>query len=206
MQKLPKGNKTMQMYGSEDASLGTMRRMRVKTKRRPEVEEMKYQKGDIALTVNPMALGKTINAFQRIWSRDHKSKHTHALIIVGENGTTFESKVRIEHGHMDDYKGKEVVIFRNKYMNEDRFQDGFRAIRKFEGNLYPFHRLFYFTMPIIARYVHISKRPVCSELVCKFLYESGLKLFKYIYGLTPDNLDDEMRNRKDYDIIFEGKL
>lgn len=162
--------------------------------------------GDIFASENPMALGKIINFFQRNYNKDGKSKYTHAGLITNPSGISFEALWHYETQNIfTAYHDKEIVIFRNKYMNEEKFEKGWKAIEHLTGRLYPFYRLPLYIVPGFERF-SIFKKPVCSELVAMFLYASGVRASDKSFGVDPDDLVDYCRARDDYEIVYEGNL
>ena len=163
------------------------------------------KQGDIFATRNPMALGRFINFFQKLWSKDNKSKYSHAGIVTdGLRGITFESLTRITYGNLDKYRGKEIIIARYTNMTPERYLMGWASIKHLNRKIYPYHRLPLYLIPFMAKYVHITNRPVCSELVAMFLYHAGLRKSKYYFGINPDDLVDRWKIHKNIDIIYEG--
>lgn len=162
---------------------------------------MQLNKGDIVLSRNPMRLGLAINAVQKFWSVDDASKYSHALIIVNEIGTTLEALWTVKNQNLfEDYKDAELIIGRNSKLNVEQ---GLAGISKHKGQWYPFYRLLFMLVPPVGKYLHFG-RLVCSELVCKFLNKAGLDI--EWHGKNPDNIHDMMKNGRDWEIIFEGKL
>jgi hypothetical protein len=145
-------------------------------------------------------LAKAINCAQKIKALDDESSHNHAGIIVCNKGRTFEALWKIGFSDLDEYKGCNMIIVCHKLMSQRTFDDAFSRIVTFNGKLYPVPRLF-LHMVGLAKFVH-WKYPVCSELVAKFDYECGFR--RNWWGINPDNLVDEWRISKHYEIIFEG--
>lgn len=146
------------------------------------------------------ALAKWINGFQRFKSLDCESAYNHAGIITSEKGRTFEALWKIQYGDLDAYKGCDILVVCHKMMSEKRFTMAWPEIGKLNGKLYPVPRLFLHAVGM-AKFIH-WKFPVCSELVGKFEFECGLR--NNWWGINPDNLADEWRISKYYDIVYEG--
>lgn len=160
--------------------------------------------GDIFLSRNPMALGRAINAVQLFWSTDNQSKYSHAGIVLGESGETLEALHTVKHQNLyRDYAGQEILIGRWNYMTRERFDEGMKFIQDRIGKVYPYHRLLFFLLPPIAKYVSIGPL-VCSELTAKFLV--GADVLAYYKGRNPDDLADIVNHRKQWEKIFEGQL
>lgn len=145
-------------------------------------------------------LARAINCAQKIKAVDGESSHNHAGIIVGNKGRTFEALWKIGFSELDEYKGCNMIIVCHRLMSQRTFDDAFSRIVTFNGKIYPALRL-----PLhlfgLAKFIH-WKYPVCSELVAKFDYECGFR--RNWWGINPDNLVDEWRISKHYEIIFEG--
>ena len=166
---------------------------------------IKLRPGDLFLSENPMAMGVAINAVQRIWSVDSKSKYSHAGIIVDVDGLTLESLTTVKYQELfKSYAGTDILIARHRHMSLPKFHKGFEEIRKHVGQWYPIYRIVFMIVPPIAKYIHFG-RLLCSELVFKFLNKTGLTGEDW-HGRTPDNLHDMVKNSKDWTIIFEDKL
>lgn len=145
-------------------------------------------------------LARAINCVQKIKAVDNESVYNHAGILVGEKGRTFEALWKIQFSDLDQYKGCELIIVCHKLMSQRVFDDAFPQIVKLNGKIYPAQRLF-LHMVGLAKFIH-WKYPVCSELVAKFDYECGFR--RNWWGINPDNLVDEWRISKHYEVIFEG--
>ena len=160
--------------------------------------------GDIFCTRNPMWLGRAINAVQRFHAIDNESAYSHAGIIVGPSGRTFESLWTIRYAELANYTGKGVLIGRHVSMSPSIAAQGLRQLSAYEGRIYPFHRLIFHLIPPVAKYVSSGKFLVCSELVARFLWLCGLK--SYWKGVNPDHIADWIRKYRDFEIVFEGKF
>ena len=145
-------------------------------------------------------LAKAINCMQKIKAVDNESCYNHAGIIVGEKGRTFEALWKIGFSDLDQYKDCTMIIVKHKRMSQAMFTEAFSRIVKLNGKMYPVPRLFLHATGL-AKFVH-WKYPVCSELVAKFDYECGLR--RNWWGINPDNLVDEWKISKYYEIIFDG--
>ena len=160
--------------------------------------------GDIFLSVNPMALGRAINAFQRFWSKDGASIYSHAGIISDTNGDTLESLWRVERQNLfKAYKGKRVLIARHAEMDLRSFYRAYQIIvEEHLDDFYPFYRLVFHMIPPLAK-MSVGN-VVCSELVAKFLNILGL--FPYVSGCNPDNLHDTFIWGRNWEIVYEGVI
>lgn len=178
-------------------------------------------KGDIFCTENAQGfVGKIINFFQRNYNRDGKSKYTHAGVVIDESGATFEALPNGYHRQniFEVYKGKNIVIFRSKYMTDEKFSKGWDSIKDLEGKWYPWHRLPLFIFPPLSGFNLVNK-PVCSETDRKLLFHAGIpqntelmaKMIPHvgkrgIYGVDPDDLVDLCRANEDYVLVYEDNL
>ena len=160
--------------------------------------------GDIFLSRNPMALGRAINAVQLFWSADNKSKYSHAGIILNSAGRTLEALWTVkEQDFYKAYAGQEVLVGRWHFMDWERFDAGMKFIDGRIGKPYPFHRLLFFMLPPLAKYLSVGPL-VCSELTAKFLV--GADALEYYKGRNPDDLADIVVHRKRWTTVFEGTL
>lgn len=165
---------------------------------------IKLRPGDIFCTMNPMALGWAINAVQRFFDPDDEAKYSHAGIITSVKGDTFETLWTVKFAHLDRYAGQQIIIGRHNGMTAEKYQAAFSEIIKHQGQGYPFHRLLFYLIPPLAKYVHVLNRPVCSELAAKFLMHAGL--LKRWAGKNPDYIADMMKRWQWWTVIYEGVL
>lgn len=170
---------------------------------------MKLKCGDVFFVhENVTWLQKGINLVQRIhdlWDKDpsEDSETPHTGFVKDEDGLTFESKFKIGTHSMEDYTGAHLMIYRNVLMTQEKFDKGLRCVSYHEGQIYPVHRLFLHLAPGIARWFAPLPKPVCSELVAKFLYYAGLRRAKW-WGTDVDMLLDEIRDDTDWECIWDG--
>lgn len=165
--------------------------------------------GDIFCSANPMRLGKVINAIQRFWDIDNKSKYGHAGIITSSTGQTFEALWTVKHGNVfRDYYEKaksgegSLLIGRNIHMNHSDFVQGWNKVRHFRGRRYPIHRLFLHLIPVMGKYITTGRFLVCSELTAKFLKGAGkLDFYK---GVNPNYLADMILKWDDWEPIYQS--
>lgn len=166
---------------------------------------MQLQPGDIFASSNPQMLGRLIDFIETIKSRDNDAEYGHTGIIIKEDGTTVEALWSIGTQNLfNDYKGQKVVIARWTGMTPESYQKGFDAIKGHIGSTYPYYRLLLHALGI-SKIIHF-KTPVCSELTQKFLINAGATTIsgKTFWGLTPDDLIDEWRISRHFDILHEG--
>ncbi len=164
--------------------------------------------GDIFASKNPQNLGKLITFITGLKARDKKAVYSHTGIIQDAAGKTLEAVMRIaEQNIFQDYKGDKVLIARWIGMTPAAYQKGFDAVKGQIGRPYPFQRLLWQLIGV-AKWVHILKTPVCSELTEMFLCNAGANTMSggNFWGLNPDDLVDEWRISKHFDVIYEGTL
>jgi len=161
--------------------------------------------GMIFCTENPMTLGRAINTVQRFWSNDGESTYSHAGIIKTASGMTYEALWKIQSQNIyEAYRGNKVLIGRHTSMTMADYQLGMDAVYQYSGNWYPFHRIFMHMIPPLAKYVNTGRFMVCSELVDKFLFETGL--CKRYRGRNPDHIADMIKQWREWDVVYEGVL
>lgn len=175
---------------------------------------IELKKGDVFVVYGRSWISKLIRWSEKLWSQDNKAKASHSGIIIFEDGTTLEALYNgIRRYSIYDYKDK-VAIYRHKDMDIERFWKGFDAVRKHEAQVYPYWRLLLHSIPILSK-ISLVGIPVCSELVAEFLYKAFVNdrktddlMMRYqnYYGWTPDELEDDWRIAKDFNLIYEGKI
>lgn len=165
--------------------------------------------GDVFATRNPNGLGSLIIEAQKRKSQDGQAEYGHTGIIQNSQGKTLEAVWTIaEQNLFEAYKGDRVLIARFAGSeNTWSLVKGFDAVNPLKKRVYPFHRLLLHAIGL-ARWVHWIKTPVCSELTAMFLINAGVPMScgKNYWGVTPDNLVDEWRISKHFDIVFEGEI
>ncbi len=168
---------------------------------------MKLQKGDVFASSNPQGIGRPIRWIERFWAKDRAAQYGHTGIIQDEAGTTLEALMTITEGNLfEQYHGQRVIIARPKTMavRVERSLISLKAVHL--GQIYPAWRLPLFILQPLARRVSWrGKYVVCSELVAKYLRQIGVRPYPY-QGTNPDELVDEWRRWRDFEIIFEGVL
>jgi len=166
------------------------------------MDKLTLKPGDVFASHSTAFKGKAIRLVERIKSRDNEASHNHTGIIISETGVSIEALYTICVTNIADYSGQKVLIARWKDMTEGGFYQGYDAVAKHVGAWYPWPRL-----PLhlfgLAKFIH-WKTPVCSELTAKFLNAAGDR--RNYWGINPDDLVDEWRISKHYDIIYEGVL
>jgi hypothetical protein len=163
---------------------------------------MNLEPGMVFAVCSDSWLASAINWCQKVKATDNESEYNHAGLITSRTGTTFEALSKIGYGRLSGYKDCHIIIAKHRAMTDDLFNQGFKPIKTLDGSLYPAPRLALHLLGL-AKFVH-WKYPVCSELVAKFEFEAGLR--KNWWGINPDNLADEWKISKYYDVIYEGVL
>lgn len=166
------------------------------------------QPGDVFASRNPQGLGKAICLAESLKSADGEAEYGHTGIITNSMGGTIEAVWSIrEQNLFKEYKGMKVLVARWGGMDLKAYEEGYNSIKKQIGRMYPYHRLF-LHMIGLARFLHFFNTPVCSELTAMFLINAGAITLegKECWGATPDNLVDEWRISKYFDVIWEGSL
>jgi len=169
---------------------------------------MKLLAGDVFATKNPNGLGRAICLAQKVKSPDGKAEYGHTGIIQTPDGKTLEAVWKIaEQNLFEAYKGNKVLVARLKNNDVKGLKSGLQKVLPLRDRIYPAHRLFLHAIGL-ARWIHFLKTPVCSELTAMFLVACGVPMSfdDNYWGITPDNLVDEWRISKHFDIIFEGIL
>lgn len=162
--------------------------------------------GDVFGTENPAVIGVLINAAQKFHARDNASVYTHSGIITNTKGDTVESLWTVRKQNIfAQYVGKKTVIARYLPLMEAGWAKTQKMLAYHLGQRYPWWRLFFHTIPPVAKYLSFTKTPVCSELVAKAEYCMGAR-HRWWTGTNPDTLADEWHRWKGFKIIFEGLL
>lgn len=165
------------------------------------------QPGDVFASRNPQSLGKAITWIEKLRSHDNAAEYGHTGIIIKPDGTTLEAVGSITTQDLfKAYAGDKVLIARWTGMTPEAYQKGFDAIKCHIGTIYPYYRLLMQALGL-GKWIHF-KTPVCSELTEKFLISAGAVTIggKNWWGLNPDDLVDEWRISKYFEIVYEGTL
>jgi hypothetical protein len=160
--------------------------------------------GDYFCVYTDTWLAKLIMAAQRVKALDDHVAYNHAGIIVSGDGRTYEALMKIEHAHIKDYEGCEILIARHRAMTPELFDMGYGQVLKWNRTIYPWWRLL-LHLTGLAVILHIAKIPVCSELAVEHLHHCGL-IGHDGYGWNPDHFADMLVNYKDFEIIYEDKF
>lgn len=166
--------------------------------------QIKLNAGDVFLVESGSIISPVTNFFQKLWSRDNRSKYCHAGIIIDDTNTTLECRWTVcSTNFMEFYKDKDVLIARCENLKNIDFTNGLLQILKFKGQWFPVHRMILHAFHL-AKFIHWQS-VVCSELVAKYLHGIGTR-HNYWWGTTVDDLEEELKNWKQYSIVYEGKL
>lgn len=168
-------------------------------------QPVKLRFGDIGLTTSPSLIARGIIWAQRLIDRFRDPvPYSHAFIIMPNTSLVFESASQIGDDFLRKYIGKQVLLARpNPKITFDEAHRGFSAIEKLHGRNYPVYRLALFLLGW-ADNLAFSDSLVCSELVAKFLINSGRPEFDDFRGVMPDDLEDLIRAR--YEVVYEGVM
>lgn len=170
--------------------------------------DIQLKPGDVFASKNPQGLGRAILIAQSYKSADEAAEYGHTGIITSSYGNTVEAVWSIKEQNLfDAYKGMKVLVARWQGMDDVAYKCGYNAIKKNIGRVYPWYRLVWHLLGL-ARWFHVFKTPVCSELTAMFLIGAGAVTLEGTepWGATPDSLVDEWRISKYFDILWEGKL
>jgi hypothetical protein len=167
----------------------------------------KLQPGDVFATSNPQGIGVPIRWAEKFWAKDKAATYGHTGIIQDSSGKTLEALFSIKESNINKYAGKKILIVRpvdvSKYLTLGAIVE---LKEEHLGQWYPAWRLPLFIVPPLARRISYRGRwVVCSELTAKFLHRIGIRGDHYS-GTNPDELVDEWRHWRRYEIIFEGTL
>lgn len=168
---------------------------------------IELKSGDVFATNLSGPLGKLIKVGERVYSEDSEASYSHAGIILDWDGTTFEALWTVKRQNIwSAYQGTPIIIARYTDMDLPSFNRGFNCVKQQEGQIYPVGRLLLHILNLAK--LHLPNRMVCSELVACFLIMAGAKTLggKNPYGISPDELVDEWRISKYFDIVYEGTI
>ena len=166
---------------------------------------LKLKAGDCFLVHSHDWLAKAIDAVEAFWDFGNRRLYSHAGIIVQDNGLTIEAlQPRVTSRFFPvEYRDHQVMVVRYTKLTEQQLEVGLGAAYSHYRELYPYWRL-----PLellrIGKFIHWDS-VVCSELVAQFLHYIGAREYLW-FGVDPEDLEDEFRHWRDYEIIFEGML
>lgn len=172
------------------------------------LDNVEIQPGDVFASQNPQGIGPIIQFWQKFNSKDNKSDRGHTGIIQNDSGKTLEAVFSItEQNLMQKYNGCGLTIARPVAVEDELVHGAIEMLRKQHlGQGYPYWRLVFHLFRPLAKYITADGRfVVCSELTAKYLWLIGKRHAQFT-GTTPDDLVDEWRKWRDFEIIFDGKL
>lgn len=160
-------------------------------------------------------ISSSIRRFEKMKSSDGSAFYTHAGIITGMAGKTFEARSRYGFYNIDDYKGGPILIGKARGMSLKRFSDGMitiyqgdRSLMSLDGKMYPYHVLLMMAVPMMA-YIRPSGKPVCSECVAIHMMNSRIGSLAEQVGQwknqTPDSIADMIKKWDLFDVVYEGE-
>ena len=171
-----------------------------------------------------MMPGKAICWFEKLRSEDNQAEYSHAGVLIGRGGITFEAlRTNRKQNLFREYAGKKVLIGRHKDMTPKRAMMGWDGVKQYEGQTYAFWRLLLHAIPFCSK-IGTGGFAVCSEIVGKYISKSGVMIAGravgdplvqefiktgesfYWKGRTPDNIADMIHNFKGWSVVFEGAL
>jgi len=160
--------------------------------------------GDVFAEGTEAFFGKLIRLRDKMRSNDCEATFNHCGVIVDSTGGTFESRRRIQGYNLKNCVGNHIIIVRPVAQDFSKLAAMRKIIRSYDGKAYPWYRIILHAItPTLARWLHHSGVPVCSELVAEYLYLIGVRHPNF-WGTTPDTLADEWRHWREYEIIFDG--
>ena len=171
--------------------------------------DITLEPGMVFASSNPQGIGIPIRWMEKWWSKDRDAEYGHTGIIQDVSGKTLEALWSITEGNLfEEYAGSKVIIAKPLCVNDAGLINSRLAELKQShlGQWYPAWRLPLFMIPPLARRIsYKGKWVVCSELTAKYLYAVGAR-HKAFSGTNPDELVDEWRHWKNFEIVFEGVL
>jgi hypothetical protein len=169
---------------------------------------MNIEPCDIILVSNDSFLSRIMGFFQ---SDPVKWGHS---VIVGENDTVYSYSFTTMHVldlHKYLKKKGSYEIFRYKHMTPEKQAFMLRAMKKFEGRLYGWNRLYLFTLNSIFGTKKFTDAcdnkldQVCSTFVSWIYYVAFRLKFNNCEwkSVDPDDIDDHCSNHKDWIVVAE---
>ena len=169
------------------------------------MKNLNLKAGDCFLVHSRDWLAKAIDAVESFWDFGNRRLYSHAGVIVNSAGLTLEAiRPRVySQLFFQAYHGHQVMLVRYTKLTEQKLEVGLGAAYSHYRELYPYWRL-----PLellrIGKFIHWNS-VVCSELVAEYLHYIGAREYLW-FGVDPEDLEDEFRHWRDYEIIFEGML
>ena len=164
---------------------------------------VRLERGDVFTSNSGVWLSHVINWCQTIWSRDNRAVYHHAGVITGPHGGTFEALWTTRYGNlMTEHDGARLLIARPFVATDVKNAALDSLISQHLGQWYPWWRLGLHILGPLAKW-GVVERLVCSELVAKYLYMTGVRHNVY-RGTSPDTLADELKTWRCYAVVYEG--
>ena len=170
-------------------------------------------RGDVFCVTGSMGLVSAgIRLVEKIWSEDNEATYGHSGIVANNCGLILDTLWRVRWNRLDEYRGQQVLVarpvqtMRGVDISESWKKVALDAIAgESLGRWYPVHRLALSLLPPVAKYASAGKLLMCSERTAKYL--ACLSARGEVYaGINPDDLADEWRRWKNFDVIYEGAL
>lgn len=157
----------------------------------------------------PLISNAIIN-IEKFWSNDNQAEFGHSFIIYDKYGKALDTRWRVEFTNINLYRGQRMMIARPTHtIDGDVIEDTvkltvLKAIALADlGKFYPVHRLFFHLFKPLAKYVGTGTLMVCSERTAKYLSDINAWFGPYT-GVNPDMIVDEVRDSRNYTILFKG--
>lgn len=165
------------------------------------------QMGDLVAVQTETVGGGFIRVKDRVNSADDAAPYSHTLIVVDDNGVTFEARPSngLNYYSLYDYIGHNVLIVRPKVHGQKKEEALDTIVAKLKGKPYPKARILLHAISRpLAKWIHFGV-PVCSESTAfyAFLMEIGDNNY---FGRTPDMEADRWKDSKHFYVVYEGIL
>ncbi len=169
-----------------------------------------FKKGDFFCSVSPGFVGNCIQFVQKVRTIGLPSSFTHAGLFI-DGDTVFESLLKVQKSNVwEHYEGKQFLVGRWRGMTDEKFDQAWETLKKYEGKWYPVPRLFMFLLtPIMVQLVSpmtwiglgFFSPVVCSEMATHGLYLFGWEQMKEFRGRMPADVAQIIREWRDVEII-----
>lgn len=177
----------------------------------PNGAEMKT--GDVFCCTGSMKfVSAAIRIIEKFQSKDNEAIYGHSGIVANDSGLILDTLWRVQWNRLDEYRGQQVLVARptttpsGYKITEETKKAALDAIAKEGlGRMYPAYRFILHLLKPVAKYVSTGKYLVCSERTAKYLAAIAARGEVYA-GINPDDLADEWRRWKNFDVIYEGPL
>lgn len=171
--------------------------------------------GDVFVVRGNMGvLSAGIRQHDKFYGPDNEGRYGHAGIIISDEGDTLEALWTVKRGHLEEYRGMEILIARPTYRlagSAEKISEATKWAKikqvesEFSGKFYPVWRLPLFFFPPLAKYAATGTNLVCSEFTAYYCFLLDAR-FKPWAGVFPGMLADEWRRWRNFDNYFEGVL